>query len=88
MTDGRPAQARDLHRRALELDADAARIRENRDRLVRQLRAEDTDRWTYPALALAIGCSPQLIAAIIQGRTGRPAVGAARLKQLREWRSK
>lgn len=47
--------------------------RTQRDRLIRQLREEDPDRWTYPALAAAVGCSPELVAAIIKGRTGRQA---------------
>lgn len=41
-----------------------------RDRLIRQLRAEDPAAWTYPALANAVGVSPELIAAIVKGRAG------------------
>ena len=45
---------------------EAARHRELRDRLIRTLRADDPRRWTYPALAAAVGCSPELIAHIVK----------------------
>jgi AraC-like DNA-binding protein len=64
--DIRAQQAREHHREAGELDAQAARRRELRDRLIRQLRADDPRRWTYPALAAAVGCSPELIAHIVK----------------------
>jgi hypothetical protein len=69
--DARPALAREAHRLAGQADALAGQHRETRNRLVRQLRAEDSDRWTYAALAAAIGISEESIAAIIQGRLGR-----------------
>jgi AraC-like DNA-binding protein len=69
--DIRAQQAREHHKLAAEDEAAAARHREQRDRLVRQLRADDPRRWTYPALAGAVGCSPELIAHII--RTTMPA---------------
>lgn len=62
-------QAREHHRESLKALAGATRHREQRDRLIRQLRADDPDRWTYKALAGAVGCSPELIAAIVQMRT-------------------
>jgi len=31
-------------------------------------RQEDPDRWSYSALAAAVGCSKELIAAIVKGR--------------------
>jgi len=37
-----------------------------RDQLVRQLRREDPEQWTYVALAQAVGCSPELIAVIVK----------------------
>ena len=46
-------------------------IRAQRDRLVRQLRADAPSTWTNPALAAAVGCSPELIAHTI--RTGSAA---------------
>jgi AraC-like DNA-binding protein len=66
--DIRAQQAREHHRESGGLTGQAARHREQRDRLVRQLRAEDPAAWTYPALAKAVGCSPELVAHII--RTG------------------
>jgi hypothetical protein len=50
-------------------DKSARQHRDQRDRLVKQLRAEDSERWTYPALAAAVGCSRELIAAIVKDRT-------------------
>lgn len=64
-------QAREHHREALTALASAGRHREQRDRLIRRLREDDPGRWTYKALAAAVGCSPELIAAIVQGRTSR-----------------
>jgi hypothetical protein len=69
MSDARAAQAREAHRLAGEADRLAAQHRMQRDRLVRQLRADDPGRWSYSALAAAVGCSPELIAAILKGRT-------------------
>jgi hypothetical protein len=63
-------QAREHHRKAAGAEADAARHREQRDMLVRRLRADDPQRWSYRALARAVGCSPELIAVIV--RSQRP----------------
>lgn len=71
MSDIRVARAREEHRLAGEAGRLAARHRSQRDRLIRQLREEDPRRWTYPALAAAVGCSPELVAAIVKGRTVR-----------------
>lgn len=68
VSDVRAQQAREHHRAAADDLAEADRHRALRNRLVRLLRAEDPARWTYPALAKAIGCSPELIAAIIKER--------------------
>ncbi|CAA9393133.1 MAG: hypothetical protein AVDCRST_MAG32-2470 [uncultured Nocardioides sp.] len=64
--DARAARARELHRKAAEADALAARSRAERDRLMLQLRAEDPRRWSYSALAQAIGCSRELVALVVR----------------------
>jgi len=67
-SDIRAQQAREHHRDSIAAGAAAARHRAARNALVRALRADDPDRWTYPALAKAVGCSPELIAAILKNR--------------------
>lgn len=67
-SDIRAQQAREHHRLADEANAQAKQHQRQRNRLVRQLRADDPDVWTYPALAKAVGCSPELIAAIVKER--------------------
>ncbi|MCC2321220.1 helix-turn-helix domain-containing protein [Cellulomonas xiejunii] len=42
----------------------AARYRLERDRLILQLRAEDPARWSYSAIAEALGCSRELVALV------------------------
>jgi len=64
--DVRAAQAREENRLAAENERSAGLHREMRDRLVRQLRAEDPDRWSYSVLAKAVGVSPELIAHIVK----------------------
>ena len=64
--DIRAALARDYHRAAARMTELANRDRLQRDRLVRELRAEDPAQWTYDALAKAVGCSPELIAFIVK----------------------
>ncbi len=64
--DIRAQQAREHHRSSAGLTDQAARHREQRDALVRQLRADDPARWSYTALAKAVGCSPELIAYIVR----------------------
>lgn len=71
MSDPRAAQAREAHRLARQTDALAGQHRATRDRLIRELRAEDPKRWTWPALAKAVGCTPELAAAIAKGRVGK-----------------
>jgi hypothetical protein len=66
VSDSRAARARELHRLAAEADALAASRRSERDRLVLQLRAEDPQRWSYTALAAAVGCSRELVALILR----------------------
>lgn len=75
VSDARAQQAREHHRHVAEDEARAAQHRAARNRLVRTLYAEDQARpreqrvWSYRALAGAVDCTPELIAAIIQGRT-------------------
>lgn len=68
VSDIRVQQAREHHRAAAAASGEAGRHRQQRNWLVRELRAADPHRWSYPALANAVGCSPELVAAIIQGR--------------------
>lgn len=65
-SDVRAARARELHRQAAEADAVAARCRAERDRLIRVLRAEDAERWSYGTLAQALGCSRELVALVLK----------------------
>jgi AraC-like DNA-binding protein len=67
-SDARAQQARQHPEAALGSLGDASRHREQRDALVRQLRREDPDAWSYGALARAVGCSPELIAHIVKQR--------------------
>ena len=64
--DIRAALAREYHRAAARMAEQASRDRGQRDRLVRELRAEDPGQWTYEALAKAVGCSAELIAFIVK----------------------
>jgi len=64
--DIRAQQAREHHRESAGLTEQATRHRQQRDTLVRQLRADDPGRWSYAALAKAVGCSPELIAHIMR----------------------
>jgi len=61
-------QAREHHRAAEAALALAERHRQQRNALVRRLRESDPRRWSYRALATAVGCSPELIAAIVKER--------------------
>lgn len=47
----------------------AARRRLQRDHLIRILRAEDPEEWTYVTLAKVVGCSPELVAHIVRSRS-------------------
>lgn len=64
--DARAQQAREHHRKSGDASRVAARHRSQRDALVRQLWRTQRDQWTYAKLAAAVGCSPELIAAIIK----------------------
>lgn len=65
--DARAQQAREHHAAADQASQDAYVHRRQRDRLVRALRADDPDQWTYVQLAAAVGCSKELVATIIKG---------------------
>lgn len=67
--DIRAQQARDYHLKSQESTAEAARYREQRDRIVRQLRDSDPP-WSYGKIAAAVGCSRELIVLILK----QPAV--------------
>ena len=62
------ARAAGLHAKALEADAVAAQYRAERDELIDRLRADEPKRWSYTALAQALGCSRELIAQIVRRR--------------------
>ena len=62
------ARAAELHARALEADAVAARYRAERDEIIDRLRADGSGRWSYTTLARALGCSRELIAQIVRRR--------------------
>ena len=66
-SDIQAALARSYHRASLASAEQAKTEREARNRAVRALRAADPQRWTYGALAAAVGCSRELIALIITG---------------------
>jgi hypothetical protein len=68
VSDIRAQQAREHHRASAAATEEAQQHREVRNQLVRQLRESDPERWTYAALAKAVGCGPELIAAIVKGR--------------------
>ncbi len=70
--DIRAQQAREHHRLAGEAEATARLHRDQRDQLVRLLREGDPVAWSYAALAGAVGCSPELVAYIIKGRSKAP----------------
>lgn len=64
--DPRLARARGAHASAHGHDEAARQRRDIRDRIVRELRAEDPKRWTLSALAAEVGCSKELIAHILR----------------------
>jgi hypothetical protein len=66
MPDARAQQAREHHLAAAASEDEAARHRQVRDDLIRDLRREDPKRWSYGALAKAVGCSYSLIPAILK----------------------
>ncbi len=71
--DSRAQQAREHHRASSEGERLAKQHRGQRDELVRALYA--TGEWTYPKLAAAVGCSPELIAKIINPQRSQKTEG-------------
>lgn len=63
------ALARENHRLSGADEASARSHRDQRDNIVRQLRAEDPKLWTLSALARDVGCSKELIAHILKTGT-------------------
>lgn len=68
-SDSRAARAREENTLLEEARRQADQHRDQRNRLIRLLRAEDPQRWTYPALAAAVGIDMELVRAICKGRT-------------------
>jgi AraC-like DNA-binding protein len=68
--DPRLFQAAGAHSQAGDRDLEARRHRDERDRIVRELRAEDPKTWTMSRLAAEIGCSKELIAYILKTTPG------------------
>ena len=73
--DARLAQARELHRRAAENERLAGQFRDQRNRLIRLLVADDV-----PAreIARALECSPELVSHVVRGRVGPGTRGRRR----------
>lgn len=70
VSDIRAQQAREHHQAVAATEDEAARHRRQRDELVRALRRDDPQRWSYAALAKAVGCSRELIAVIVKQNSG------------------
>jgi hypothetical protein len=60
-------QAREAHRKACEHSGLSGHFIAERNRIIRELHA--TGDYSYSKLAGQIGCSPELIAKIVQGRS-------------------
>lgn len=61
-------QAKEAHRQCREHSDRAGRFRVERDRLIKQLYRGGG--YSYGQLARQIGCSPELVAKVVQGRQG------------------
>jgi hypothetical protein len=59
-------QAREAHRKASEHSGLSGHFRAQRDQLIRELHA--TGEYSYSRLAREVGCSPELIAKVVQQR--------------------
>lgn len=59
-------QAREAHRKAGEHTGLSHRYRQQRDELIRRVYAEGG--VSYGSLARQVGCSPELVAKVVQGR--------------------
>lgn len=71
-SDPRAALARREHHASQVSEGEADRHREARDELIRALRRDDPETWTYGALARAVGCSPELVAYVVKRGVSRP----------------
>jgi AraC-like DNA-binding protein len=69
VSDIRAQQAREHHNAAAAAQALAKQHQQQRNTLIRRLRASDPALWSYKAIANAVGCSPELVAAIVKART-------------------
>jgi hypothetical protein len=63
--DARASIARECHRAASAAEEEAARYRQQRDELLRRLRADDPQYWTLSRLARMVGCSKELVYKIV-----------------------
>jgi len=68
MPDPRAERAREAHHLAASTNRLATLFRDVRNQAIRGLRDEG---WTYGEIARVVGCSPELVAAIVKGRTGQ-----------------
>lgn len=59
-------QAREAHRKSQEHSALSDRYRQERNALIRRVYNEQD--MSYQSLAKQVGCSPELVAKVIQGR--------------------
>jgi len=59
-------QAREYHRKSRHNTNLAGRFREQRDECIRRLHG--SGEYSYSDLAKGVGCSPELVAKIVQGR--------------------
>jgi transposase-like protein len=59
--------AREAHRKVGEHTGQSHHYRQERDRLIRELYASGD--YSYSQLAGQIGCSPELVAKVVQGRS-------------------
>ena len=66
------ARARVLHEEAIAMDRRSRQLRDERDLLIRKLRVNDPQRWSYGTLAKVIGCSRELVAAVVKASKKRP----------------
>ena len=69
-SDPRVALARRLQREINNYTDERSNLIAQRNELIRRLRSENPRVWTYNVLARAVGCSPELIAAIVHERRG------------------
>jgi AraC-like DNA-binding protein len=69
--DRRAWTMRNAHMTAVAASAKARRARQDRDRLMAQLRHDDPKTWTYDALAGLLGISKGAVAKILRESGGK-----------------